>query len=448
MKTIRSIVAAFFCSVILSVIICSCAPETIESPDIFDRNTECVIDSLSEEYMMQVKAYENYTKILNIMSQQTRSANSLDDYPDYYGGSYINDENKLVVLIKREYLTTRDANSIQTEVIDDVVYEPCENSYNRMIDIIDSIKNTLAFNPESLSHVSMLGIDDASNRVFVCFSDDYTENVLNKCDFGDNIMVCYQGCRIYEESFSRVVNSGEATFPPAPPTYPALLCGDSIYTLVGGGTYGGSIGYRAIDSFGEEGFVTAGHNVNLSGSVYCPHTWEKIGLAVESYYKVNNLDAAFCVVENGKFSLTNNINYTIKGNPATANWDTLSTHIVSKMLKGTIVYMSGMRSKNQQGRVISSYATYPIKVDTTDNKPYNDSIAFRDVVLSDYPSQSGDSGGIVYTKRRINNVNGTNCTVGIHVAYADSIVVDNKKIRPVVCIKAEHINRVMGLSRY
>lgn len=102
MKTIRSIVAAFFCSVILSVIICSCALETIESPDIFDRNTECVIDSLSEEYMMQVKAYENYTKILNIMSQQTRSANSLDDYPDYYGGSYINDENKLVVLIKRD----------------------------------------------------------------------------------------------------------------------------------------------------------------------------------------------------------------------------------------------------------------------------------------------------------------------------------------------------------
>ncbi len=447
MKIIRSPASAFFCFVILSVTILSCTLETFEHLDTSQENTECVVDSLPEEYMMQVKAYENYYKLISAMNQQTRSAENTDVYPDYYGGSYINDENKLVVLVKKDYLTTRDAKSIQTEIIDGVVYEPCDNSYNRMMSIIDSIKNTLALNPEYLSHVSMLGIDDASNRVFMCLSSKGIEGIQNRFYFGDSIMVCYQGCHIYEEGSSRVVDPGGATYP-TPPTYPALLCGDSIYTLLGGKPYGGSIGYRAIDSFGAEGFVTAGHNVNQYEYVVCPQTWEQIGYAIESKYKENNLDAAFCLLTNRRFSLTNKINYTIKGNPATRNWDTLSTHIVSKMLKGTIVYMSGMRSRNQQGRVISSYATYPIKVDTTDNKPYNDSIVFRDVVLSDYPSQGGDSGGIVYTRRRINNVDGTNCTVGIHVAYADSIVVDNKKIRPVVCVKAEHINRILGLSRY
>lgn len=381
------------------------------------------------------------------MKQQTRSIDDgTDIYPDYYGGAYINDENKLVVLITRKHSMTREAESIQAEFIDDVEYKTCYNSYNRLMDVIDSIKNSQILTSEHLAHVSMLGIDDVDNKVFICLSNDM-EDIQSAYNWDDSIIVCYQGNCLYEESSSRIVDSLDATFP-NPPTYPALLCGDSIYMKEGTVWFGGSIGYRAIDASGTEGFVTAGHNIGLSENAVCPHTGEVIGCAIESYYKENYLDAAFCMLTNKKFNLTNNINYTIKGNPATNHWDTLSTHIVSKMIKGTIVYMSGMRSKNQQGRVISSYATYPIMVDTTDNKPYNDSIVFRDIVLSDYPSQSGDSGGIVYTKRRVDNVDGTNCTVGIHVAYADSIIIDNKKIRPVVCIKAEHINRIMGLSRY
>lgn len=438
----KRIVKNFFNAAVLSSTIFSCTNENIE---IFNTSHTIIAhteDSLSEGYWMQVKAYDNYNRLMNVMRQQTRSNNQSNTYPDYYGGAYINEENQLVVLITKGHLTTRDAVSIQNEVTDNVIYEPCEYSYNKIRNVIDSIKNELALTPELLSHVSMLGIDDAGNRVFMCLSDD-----LKSSTFDNDLITCFPGTFVHQENSPRIVNPDDATIP-MPPTYPSILCGDSIYKRTATGWHGGSVGYRAIDEFGEVGFVTAGHNIELGKHAVCPSTKEVIAIAVNSKYLTDYIDAAFCTVSNKKFSLTNNINYTIKSNPQIEHWDTLSTHIVSNMIMGTTVYMSGMRSKNQVGRVISSYATFPIKVDTTDNNSYNDSILFRDVVLSDYSSQEGDSGGIVYTKRRVNNVDGTNCTVGIHVAYEDSIILNNKKIRPVVCIKAEHINSIMGLSRY
>lgn len=57
-------------------------------------------------------------------------------YPDYYGGSYINDAGQLIVYVtdnvQRPAVLSDNAN---------VVYEPCTYSYNELLSVMDTLNN-------------------------------------------------------------------------------------------------------------------------------------------------------------------------------------------------------------------------------------------------------------------------------------------------------------------
>ncbi len=82
----------------------------------------------------QYLASEDNEKILEYFQNQTNK----DDYPDYYGGTYINHENELVVMI------TENTNTIQKTLKDvtenpTLKFENVKYSYRELNNIIDEI---------------------------------------------------------------------------------------------------------------------------------------------------------------------------------------------------------------------------------------------------------------------------------------------------------------------
>ena len=57
-------------------------------------------------------------------------------YPDYYGGSYINDAGQLVV-----YVTDNVQRPAVLSDNSDVVYEPCTYAYNELLSVMDTLNN-------------------------------------------------------------------------------------------------------------------------------------------------------------------------------------------------------------------------------------------------------------------------------------------------------------------
>lgn len=105
-------------------------------------------------------------------SSITKSSNTV--YPNYYGGNYINEEGRLVVLTVGDTIEFR--NRIKTRAIsDNFELEPCLYSYNYLLTTINNLNiffDTIEGKKmlQELS-ISAFGLLDNKNQVFVDIKD-------------------------------------------------------------------------------------------------------------------------------------------------------------------------------------------------------------------------------------------------------------------------------------
>ena len=104
---------------------------------------------------IQYQANMLNAKILSTFTSKTRESNEVM-YPEYYGGSYITPEGKLIIFIKGDITTGR--NNI-TSITNDsqIIYKPCRYSFQELTDIVNSIgdylKNNLIIKKNTFSYL-------------------------------------------------------------------------------------------------------------------------------------------------------------------------------------------------------------------------------------------------------------------------------------------------------
>ena len=402
----------FLC--IAVIIGCDMSEETYQSDvnvNVPVQQTDYVANPINEpEAGNPAEVFDNYNKLTDLLGFSMSKSMAKHDYPETYGGTFVNDDGKLVVM-----LTKGDANfskKLRKTIGGDVIYQECEFSYNYMCAVIDTIIEKTA-EPAS-KNVVMHGIDNERNRVIVFLREN---SVSNQEEFKKYI------------ANSPCIEFGESTYF----TDDALSCADSVSFIESSGAiFNGSVGYRAMSNDGTTvGFVTAGHCVGTGELLADPTDHSLIiGYCVESRCDNGMIDGAFCEVTDTAFYPTNRIMYM--SNPSV---DTLSTTL-SQPPQNVYVNMVGMRSQRQSGKVL--FSSIAIRDSITG------AIILSDAILADYSSVHGDSGGIVYSLVKSTN---TRYTVGVNKGHG-KVSVGGKVYRGGICTKAYMINNQLGVHRF
>lgn len=318
----------------------------------------------------QMNANLSLEKINNHFSMNTLNKSDAIDYPDYYGGAYINDSGKLVVLIKGS--PNRYKKNIEDIIGNqEVEFIACKNSYKNLNSIMKSL-NSYKSNPPSSNSTSsknfnLFHLDDVSNNIVVYLDND---SDANKKEFKK--FVYNSNAIIFKKKVGDFVYNS------------TIYTGDRITSPQGAG----SMGFRAKNSAGEEGIVTAGHVINQYQTL--SYGGSPIGICTVSKV-VATYDAAFIPITEPYLNMATN---TIIGTTNVLSTATSSPGI------GTLVNKVGQSTGSTSGKILSTNAS------VTAN-----GITHTNLTSANYTSAAGDSGGIVYSYVSSTN---TRYTLGIH----------------------------------
>lgn len=341
---------------------------------------------------VQENAVAAYDELMASFSV-THSNSGEKIYPDYYGGSYINNAGQLVV-----YVTNDAQRPAVLSDNADVLYEICAYSYNELLYVMDTL-NDYKFehsNDAIACNFNEFGLFDSENRVIVKLDDlsdasirEFKENVCNS-----NAIEFEQGDGPVEAEVD--VDAG---------------------TQISYSDGSASVGYR-VKRNGVVGFVTAGHAADSVGkSIRYGGSTGTIFASCRATQQKGNADAAFCAITNSSYVPTN----TLSG---TSN--TLSTTI-SEPGVGTVINKIGMKTGHTSGKVLSTNATVTFTSGAT----------ISNLTSASYESAPGDSGGVVYSYI---GSTGVRLTLGIHTGASTS--------GTRYYTKANEVNAALGTSRY
>jgi len=349
----------------------------------------------AEDKNMDVSVQESaaaaYDELMNSFPQSRATGEKI--YPDYYGGSYINEKEQLIVYVTDLSFVPLVASADNN---DTVIYQVCEYSYNELNDVMDTINEYKFANSDSYiaDNFHSYALLDAQNRVEVRL-DEYSEAKIQ--EFKDNVL-----------------DSNMIVFVEANGSIEDLVNLDAGCEI-NEGTYTGSIGYRARRN-GVDGIVTAGHVISAGQTLYYDETNIAIGTCDVSFSGNGTYDAAFCSITNSSYTPTN----TLWGTN-----NTLSTAI-SEPGVGTYVNKIGYASGHTGGNITSTNAT----IETTTGERRTNMVEVKCYAAH------GDSGGIFYSYVSSTN---TRYTLGI-VSAGDGTYTYYSK--------ANVINNALGTSRY
>ena len=318
---------------------------------------------------------------------------SADDYPDYYGGSYINTDGNMVVLIKDEekcdnYLDKNWYKDLCTRINSDkFIVRFVSNNLKALINVADEIvfgkfKNSL----REYSYNGMsINIYENCVYVYVRNVDDiYPVKELIKDKIKDKICIV----DITEETYNYSVNvyAGEGISLNSSSFFPQFSVAFRVKKTVNYST--------------TYGMLTCGHAFNgSSASVYLPGHESGLTSSVligsvssTEQQSSGNTDAAVIRLNNNAspYNIIHNSSIQIHA----------GTYISLQV--GNTVYMRGRASG------VSCGVVKDISFSTT-----IDGDSFYDLVKADYISANGDSGGAVYSE--LNSYN-FSFAVGIQTA--------------------------------
>lgn len=337
----------------------------------------------------QSEASEVYKKLTQ--SFGTAGMVQAIDYPEYYGGSYIDNDGKLVIN-STDNSNSNNQNFKQRTGTDKFILKPCKYSYkmlNKIVDTLNTYKLEKADSPISVNFNSYALLDEQNN--IVVYLDEYNQEQI--------------------EAFKKqVIDSPAIEFRKAVGKFENEISINAGSTI-DSGIYSASVGYRARLN-GVDGIVTAAHFVSPVSSI------EKDGITFAictASKESGSVDASFCKITNSLYIPTN----TLEG---TSN--TISTTI-SEPGVGTVINKVGLSTGATSGKIISTNASLTVE-----------GVTFTNLTSADYTSAPGDSGGIVYSYVSSSN---TRYTLGIHKGAVGSTR---------YYVKANQINSALGTSRY
>jgi len=305
-------------------------------------------------------AYNNILKSFEISDNEMV-------FDDIFAGAYLNDEGKLVVLIT----SSSDFESATAVLKDrakdtDLLFEETKYSYAHLNELMKQLNGVYLenyLNPDSIwSQVTGFSLFDDKNCITVeilAINDSKIKRFASEVNDSEVIR--------FKNSNDFLVN--EATYP-------------------GGYASGGSIGYRAHRYLGnnqwEYGFVTCGHG-RTSGQNITNSNGTVIGTCTNALQYNSYLDAAFVKTATGyDTSRYTSYGYYLSGSYALP-------------AQNSTIYKEGQQTGWSSGTVLSNSTSQTVS-----------GIAMIDVLTSNYNSDGGDSGSVVYTP--------SNIIVGVHIA--------------------------------
>ena len=385
-KTIRTV-----CATILSSLIIFSFPFTAGAAN---HNISATYQT-SPDAPIQESAYNTYVELLNFFSASPAntftSTSTAQQYPDYYGGSYINADNKLVICVSPNTTLPIEFSESFSE---NYVVEPVTYSYNELKALMAELNEyILTQNTDVALNINHFALYDDQNRIVVSLFDASPEKIE---EFQNT--VSNSPALIFEED-SSIITSTSSVKP-----------GDELQNS-NRGTYA-SMGYRAkLD--GKAGFVTSAHFAYLNNNISIDGT--TIANVTERNYS-GSADAAFCEITNSNYTPSNTISGTSNTLSTTISEPGVSTHI----------NMVGCTSGHLDGYVTSSDAT----------ARGSGGVVFTNLTEADFLSSPGDSGGIVYSY--IGSTE-TRLTIGI---------INGSNSEHTYISKANEINNALGTTRY
>lgn len=294
-------------------------------------------------------------------------------YPDYYGGCYMSDEGRTVFKVVKGCLNSARVDlekRVGTSCFD---VEECEYSYNFMDNILKELDSKffskdfdnkrhslgwLGYGINNRDNVIEIELRDCTDGSIARFKAEVMDSPIFRFEVG------YEFTNKWDDSNSDLKESRNAT------RSTGLAMGGEIWCL---GSRG-SIGYRAKNSSNEVGFVTAGHVGPLFTNVSLTFDGAEIGYAEQSV--VGGVDAAFITLYSG---------YEITSTLTAYGMNSIMTTLPIVLVENNGVGKEGSSTFYSTGKVLA-----------TGRRITNDGVAINNVTVTDYDSDGGDSGGVVF----------------------------------------------------
>lgn len=340
-------------------------------------------DLLKSQYL----ASEDNEQILEYFNSQVKSnSESQENYPDYYGGSYINTNGELVVLLTENENKIQDTLKTVSEN-PDLNFEIVDYSYNELTNIINDIGKGITQNLQTpktnkisdeeniYDYINGTVLLDDKNKIEV-----YIENLDDakiaefKEEFPNSNMF------IFKEAVEGIDES--ATSAP----------GERIYAPLGGLSTAFRVRRTLSNGMEQRGFLTCGHGTGYGSSIL-DNNGGLLGTVRMRVYE-GNADVSFVEYSSGS-SVSNTIDGT--------NYYSLSTSVATPVV-GKMVFMYGATSGKTYGYIQSTNVSF------THNSTY-----FSDIIGASYPSDNGDSGAVICSDYS----NYSYKTMGIHKGQAN-----------------------------
>ncbi len=316
-------------------------------------NLAVLSDELQE---LENEANEKYNELLNEWSENSQFVTESNvNYPDFYGGAYINNEKELVIQVT--YLDDSIEEYFGSIInLTNVVFEEVSYSFNELKQAHGEIVEKM--NPNSsdllISSIAGVGISFPDNSVslYVVTSDAVAKTSAFNNQVRDNISDF--------ENIKIISTPGkDAT---VADLEPGAEITDSGYTR--------SAGFWARNANGDLGIITAPHSSISQGDTIWVGT-TVFGTASTPYFS-GSVDAVFVERTNANFSATRYI----------SGWNfNLISGTYTTLAVGSTTYSKGKATGCKSGVI----------VDTNYTTSYN----ISDCVVTSATCDSGDSGGIV-----------------------------------------------------
>lgn len=355
----------------------SCNNDSVvdETPSIPQTRTHEI--AVSSDVTFPMNANITFNKLLDSFNNKvSRSDDQEQEYPNYYGGAFINDQGNLTVNVYQPNGNVK-VGTLQSLAQDNsIIAKPCDYSYNYLLGLMQKIRKYKADNPnaELTKKFCMTVLKEIENRVYVYLTDCDTVTIqLFKQYISDSPAICFfKG----EKSKKQAANN--------------INPGNGIYYQDSQSTHTGSMGYRAKRN-NIIGIVTAGHVARSKG--------------IKLYSSFNGTSKYFGESE-----------YTVIGGAVDACFiKTYSGFEGSNIIEDENLYTVAITPAVNTVVNLRSYVGHkwgPIK-DLHVDVDYSDGDSFTGLMDIDYNGTTigGESGGVVYA---VDSSSKLRYTVGLH----------------------------------
>lgn len=333
----------------------------------------------------------------------TRSACDSVVYPDYFGGTHINEDGSITIFYKKDSVDCiKKMQAICSSY--QIKYKSCLFSVTELTKKMHFIANSLKSAPLGIKgNVVGMGINFQDNCIDIYVKNPLSKNIalFNK-HFGLSAIKIYQSDNIQEASATSIC-----------PGYKLGLNSGSV-------SYG-TFGFPAREKTGEKriGMITAGH-VFESINEFCSYEDYTCGMCV-SKASEGTADAAFVY-----FLYPS---YYIPSNYINGTTTSLLSTSTSEPGEGTTLNQWGATTGHKSGKL--KYTSFIVVNDDGTTK-------YSDMAAINTSCETGDSGGLVYSYVSSKK---TRYTVGIIHGYTTTS-------KLTIYSKAKNILNELNLERY